>query len=204
MRDLPERVWYASYGSNMHPDRLAAYLGGGTPPGGMRAHPGCRDPRPPERSVSVELGGCLYFATESLVWTGGRGFYDPAAAGRARVRAHLVTVSQLSDIAAQEMGRAPGTDLDLTAVLRDGRHTMGPGRYETLVCPGTIEGLPVLTFTAPWAVGDVPPAAPSAAYLRCLVGGLLASGTWDAADTARYLSACSGAAAPGHRTGSSP
>jgi (2Fe-2S) ferredoxin len=28
----PERVWYTSYGSNMHLDRLAAYIQGGRPP----------------------------------------------------------------------------------------------------------------------------------------------------------------------------
>lgn len=66
----PDRVWYASYGSNMHMDRLAAYLAGGTPPGAARTYPGCRDHRAPERSIAVELAGRLYFATESPVWTG--------------------------------------------------------------------------------------------------------------------------------------
>lgn len=65
-----ERVWYASYGSNMHMDRLATYIAGGTPPGAARTYPGCRDHRAPERSIAVELEGRLYFATESPVWTG--------------------------------------------------------------------------------------------------------------------------------------
>lgn len=172
---VPERVWYASYGSNMHMDRLTAYIAGGTPPGAARTYPGCRDHRAPERSIAVELEGCLHFATESPVWTGGRGFYDPTAPGRMRGRAHLVTVSQMSDIAAQEMYREPGTDLDLTTVLRLGRDELGPGRYETLICPGTIEGIPLLTFTAPWTLQDVEPLMPSAAYLRYLAGGLLES-----------------------------
>lgn len=190
----PERVWYASYGSNMHMDRLAAYLAGGTPPGATRSYPGCRDHRAPERSLAVELPGRLYFATESPVWTGGRGFYDPAAPGRMRGRAHLVTVGQMSDIAAQEMYQEPGADLDLSTVLRDGRDELGPGRYETLICPGTIEGIPVLTFTAPWTLQDVEVLTPSAAYLRYLAGGLLESGPWEEQDIAEYLSACPGAA----------
>ncbi|MFJ9943543.1 histone deacetylase [Streptomyces erythrochromogenes] len=190
----PEQVWYASYGSNMHMDRLTAYIAGGAPPGATHAHPGCRDRRAPERSVPVELDGRLYFATESLVWTGGRGYYDPTAPGRLRGRAHLVTTGQLSDIAAQEMGREPGADLDLSTVLRDGRHTLGPGRYETLVCPGTIDSIPVVTFTAPWTLRDVELRTPAAGYLRHLASGLLASGPWTRQDTAEYLSTCPGAA----------
>lgn len=192
------RVWYASYGSNMHMDRLAAYIAGGTPPGATRSHPGCRDRRAPERSIAVQLDGCLYFATESPVWTGGRGFYDPAAPGRLLGRAHLVTVGQISDIAAQEMYREPGTDLDLAKVLRDGRDESGGGRYETLVCPGTVDGIPVLTLTAPWSLRDVEPLMPSAAYLRYLAGGLLESGPWQEQEIAEYLCACPGAA--GHWT----
>ncbi|KOG44760.1 histone deacetylase [Streptomyces virginiae] len=195
---VPERVWYASYGSNMHMDRLAAYLAGGTPPGATRTYPGCRDHRAPERSIAVELSGCLYFATESPVWTGGRAFYDRAAPGPTRARAHLVTVGQMSDIAAQEMYERPGRDLDLTAVLRDGRDELGPGRYETLICPGTIEGIPLLTFTAPWSLQDVEVRTPSAAYLRYLAGGLLESGPWQEQDIADYLATRPGAT--GHWT----
>ncbi|MCX4779458.1 histone deacetylase [Streptomyces sp. NBC_01264] len=192
------RVWYASYGSNMHRDRLTAYIAGGTPPGAARSYPGCRDRRAPERSIAVRLAGCLCFATESPVWTGGRGFYDPSAPGRLLGRAHLVTVGQVSDIAAQEMYREPGPDLDLAKVLRDGRDESGGGRYGTLVCPGAVEGIPVLTFTAPWSLRDIEPLAPSAAYLRYLAGGLLESGPWGEREIADYLSACPGAA--GHWT----
>lgn len=190
----PERVWYASYGSNMHMDRLAAYIAGGTPPGATRTYPGCRDRRAPERSIAVELDGSLYFATESPVWTGGRALYDPTAPGSMRGRAHLVTAGQMSDIAAQEMYREPGADLDLTSALRDGRDEQGPGRYETLICPGTIEGVPVLTFTAPWTLRDVEVLTPSAPYLRYLAGGLLESGPWQEQDIAEYLASRPGAA----------
>lgn len=191
---VPEVVWYTSYGSNMHMDRLAFYIAGGTPPGASRRYPGCRDHRAPERSVPVELRGRLYFATESAVWTGGRGFYDPTARGRTRARAHLVTAQQFSDIAAQEMYRAPGLDFDLTTVLRDGRDEVGPGRYETLICSGVLEGVPVLTFTAPWTMHEVDWAKPSAAYVKYLAAGMLECGPWDERSIAEYLTACPGAA----------
>ncbi|MEU0275565.1 histone deacetylase [Streptomyces sp. NPDC006307] len=194
------QVWYTSYGSNTHVDRLAHYILGGAPPAANRLYPGCRDRRLPAASVPVELTGALYFATESPVWTGGRAFYDPGAEGRVLARAHLVTAQQFSDIAAQEMYREPGpdADLDLTRVLRDGRAALGDGRYETLVCAGTLDGHPLLTFTAPWRMRDIPWNAPSADYLRHIAAGLLATGAWDADTVTAYLASCPGVA--GHWT----
>ncbi|MCF3173329.1 histone deacetylase [Streptomyces sioyaensis] len=199
------RLWYAAYGSNMHRERLTAYLAGGRPPGGLRTCPGCRDPRDPTRTVPLMLPGLLYFATESQVWTGGRAFYDPgparaAGAGRPELpcRAYLLTTGQFSDIVAQEMYREPGEDLDLTQVLTHGRARIGPGRYETLVCAGTLDGYPVLTCTAPWSSDDVALNAPSAAYLRHIGAGIVAAHDWSVHGTARYLAGCPGAA--GHWT----
>ncbi|MFI8188546.1 histone deacetylase [Streptomyces sp. NPDC085946] len=189
----PRQVWYTSYGSNTHLDRLAAYLRGGRPPGAAREYPGCRDPAPPVRSVPVELTGAMYFATRSPVWGGGRAFYDPRADGRVLARAHLVTAGQFADIAAQEMYRGPGPDLDLADVIDRGRAVLGEGRYETLVCAGQVDGLPVLTFTAPWHMNDVPWVPPSAAYVRFLAAGLLSAGAWDLEAVASYVAACPGA-----------
>src|SRR5690606_28035640 len=84
----PELVWYASYGSNMNPRRLACYLRRGAPDGGVMTLPGCRDATPPRRSVPLLLPGLLYFATESAVWTGGRAFYYPVIAERTAVHAY--------------------------------------------------------------------------------------------------------------------
>ena len=190
----PRLVWYASYGSNMHIGRLMHYITGGRPPGATRTYPGCRDKRPPQASVPVELRGQVYFATESAVWTGGRAFYDPGAEGQALARAHLVTSGQFSDIAAQEMYAEPGRDLDLTEVLSAGRAVLGEGRYETLVCPGALDGVPVLTFTAPWAMADTEWNTPSAPYLTHLCAGLLEAGAWSVSDIAEYVAACPGAA----------
>ncbi|MFD7814997.1 histone deacetylase [Streptomyces sp. NPDC059785] len=138
----------------------------------------------------------MYFATESAVWSGGRAFYDPDAGGRVLAKAYLVSVEQFSDIAAQEMHRTPGgACLDLTEVLARGRSVLGQGRYETLVCAGRLDGLPVLTFTAPWGLRDVTSFnPPSAAYVRCLAAGLVSAGVWDVPAVAAYLAACPGAA----------
>ena len=190
----PDRLWYVAYGSNAHSGRLARYLQGGRLPGTGAVYPGCRDPRTPERSLPVVFPGAVYFATESRVWGGGRAFYDPGADGSVLGRAHLVSVGQFSDIAAQEMYREPGEDLDLAGVLARGRQVLGDGRYETLVRCGYLDGVPALTFTAPWRMSDVPWRPPSAAYLWYLVAGLAEAGAWNPEEIASYVAACPGAA----------
>ena len=178
----------------MHAGRLSYYLGGGRPAGGLRTYPGCRDPRAPERALPVMLPGRLYFACESQAWTGGMAFYDPEAPGETAARAYLLEVSQFCDIAAQEMYRETGEDLDIGPALANGRAQLGPGRYETLVCPGQLEGLPVLTFTAPWRMDQVEWNAPSPRYLRYLASGLAEGHGWGTSETADYLARCPGIA----------
>ncbi|EST30427.1 hypothetical protein N566_21270 [Streptomycetaceae bacterium MP113-05] len=190
----PEYVWYAAYGSNLHHTRLGFYLRGGKPTGGRRTYPGCREPRDPVRTEPIMLPGQVYFALESPAWTGGMAFYDPDACGVTPARAYLISARQFSDIAAQEMHRPPGADLDLTAVLGEGRAEMGRGCYETLVCPGSLDGCPVLTFTAPWGMDEVPGNAPGAAYLRWLATGLQVSHAWSTARIAVHLAHLPGAA----------
>ncbi|MFJ2084317.1 histone deacetylase [Micromonospora chokoriensis] len=196
------RVWYVAYGSNMHAARLAWYIGGGCPPGGMRTYPGCRDQRPPSRSVPVSLPGGIYFAGESRAWTGGMAFYDPHLPGEAAARAYLVTVDQFTDIAAQEMYRPAGETAQLTettaaaveAAIAGGRATLGPGRYETLVCPGSRSGVPMLTFTAPEGASAVRCRPPAPTYLRMIARGLRESHGWPAERIANYLEARPGVA----------
>ncbi|MFF8944525.1 histone deacetylase [Streptomyces sp. NPDC014864] len=140
------------------------------------------------------LPGELYFALESQAWTGGMGFYDPNVDDQMAARAYLLTTEQFSDIAAQEMYREPGAKMDLKKVLATGRAEMGPGRYETLVCPGYLDGHPVLTFTAPWGMGDVALNSPSANYLRHLGSGLAEAHGWSSEQIADYLATRPGAA----------
>ncbi|MGW1175621.1 histone deacetylase [Kitasatospora sp. NPDC002543] len=188
-----------AYGSNLHAARLAHYLRGGRPQGAVRAHPGSRDPRPPRRSAATALPGTLYFAGHSLTWGGGgTAFYDPAPVGEVPCRAYLVTLAQFSDIAAQEMRRSPGTDLDLAPVLATGRAELGPGRYETLLHVGTLDGHPLLTFTSRAGVAGDEPTSPVPAYLRNLAVGLAESHGWGPWRTAGYLATRPGAA--GHWT----
>lgn len=179
-----------SYGSNMARERLACYLAGGRPPGARRHYEGARDRTLPREDRAVHLPGRLWFAGESSVWGGGTAFYDHDAVGPTPARAYRITAGQLVDIAAQEMHRSPVHDDPLESVLLAGlagRHTAGPGRYETLVAVGRLDGLPMLTFTAPHGHADVPHAAPSAAYVAMIGAGLREAHGWSEAEVAAYL-----------------
>jgi hypothetical protein len=186
-------VWYVSYGSNMCAERFRYYIRGGLHPGGARTYPGARDRTLPRADKAVWLPGGVYFATESQVWGGGRALYDPAIAGRAAARAYLITPQQFSDVVAQEMYREPGGDLNIAEVVRAGRVEVGSGRYETLLYAGQDEEDPMMTFTAPWGINDVPLLSPSAAYLRMLGEGLCEAHSWDPRTAAEYLASLPGA-----------
>lgn len=184
-------VWYVSYGSNMSARRFACYLQGGTPPGGRRRNPGARDPRPPRADRPVDLPGTAYFAAESVQWGGGVLSYDHRQPGFTAGRGYLVTAGQLCDVAAQEMYLVltdghPLLDLDVTR-LTGGRHEFGTGLYETLVEVGREDGVPLLTFTSPHGLTDVPHTRPSAPYLAMLAAGLRESRSWDDGRIAAYL-----------------
>ncbi len=184
-------VWYVAYGSNMAADRLASYVAGGCPPGGRRTNPGARDRTLPDRSEPVDLPGTTYFAGESTQWGGGMAFYDHDEPGRTAARAFLVTAGQLADIAAQEMYRIPADGDPLEEVLVDplagGRHSWGPGRYETLVQVGELDGAPLLTFTSPHGASGVEQTPPAPAYLEMMASGLRESRDWDEDQIASYL-----------------
>lgn len=190
---MTDLVWYVSYGSNMSADRFRYYIHGGRPPGAARSYPGARDRTLPRADKAVWLPGGVYFATESQVWGGGRALYDPAIPGKAAARAFLISAQQFSDVAAQEMYRDPGVDLDIAEAVTAGRVQVGEGRYETLVYVGQIAQAPLLTFTAPWGIGDVPLLSPSDEYLRMLGQGLRDAHGWDAEKVADYLADLPGA-----------
>lgn len=165
-------LWYAAYGSNLARDRFLAYLAGGRPAGASRTYPGARDPRPPTDDRPLQLSGRIFFAWQSPTWGGGIAFYDAEPEGTVYARAYRITQAQFSDLAAQEMRRDPGTDLDLSRVLAERRHSYGPGRYETLHLVGELDGRPVLTFTAP-PDHVLPTNPPAPAYVATIVRGLV-------------------------------
>lgn len=189
-------VWYAAYGSNMTWRRFRCYIEGGLLAETGRDHCGARDPSPPADTRAVWLPGRVYFATQTAFWGGGRALFDPDAPGIAAGRAWLVTAAQLCDVMAQEMKRGTGADLDLPVTPgREHRLRAGDGHYETVTCAGRLAGYPVITFCAPWAMGAVPPLAPSPAYLAMLAAGLGETFGWHPRRAGAYLAGLPGARA---------
>lgn len=188
---MTDTVWYAAYGSNLALERFRCYLHGGCPPGATRTYPGSREPADPLAVRMCTLPGGLAFAWESPTWGGGIAFYDAAAPGAALARAYLLTAGQLADVLEQEMWRGPGAELDLDVLVRDGMHTVGPGRYETLHLVGEIDGRPVVTFTAPDvdALGLRPPAD---AYVATIARGLCEAHALSQTAVVDYLLGCRG------------
>ncbi len=184
-------LWYAAYGSNLARDRFETYLSGGRPDGAARHYPGARDPSPPIDDRPLLVPGHLFFAWQSPTWGGGIAFYDPDGEGTVYARAYRITAAQFSDLAAQEMRRDPGVDLDLTEVLARRRHSYGPGRYETLHLVGELDDLPVLTFTAPEGHG-LRPNPPAPAYLATIRRGLRECHGLSDTAAAAYLAAAQG------------
>jgi hypothetical protein len=198
-------VWYVAYGSNLSPVRLGCYLAGGRPPGARRPHPGSVDRRAPLASRAVTIPHQLYFAGHSSQWGGAPAFVDldPAPPGRGTLgRAYLLRWRQLEDLLAQENGR-PHRPIDLAADELDagGRHTVGPGRYETVLGLGRIAlppglddrvGAPAVTFTSPWGIERAPLGSPAPAYLRLIADGLRDTHLVGGGELHRYLARAGG------------
>jgi hypothetical protein len=186
------RLWYVAYGSNLSLARFRCYLGGGRPRGSARSLPGSRDPIGPVATVSLTIVGGIYFAGRSSVWGGGMALFDPGVPSRVAARAYLLSAEQFLDVLAQEVRRSPGASIDPALIPRRGQRTVGPGVYETLVSLGERDGFPLVTFTCdPHDHRDL--AAPSAAYLHTIAGGLRESHGWSSQQIAAYLAAAPGA-----------
>jgi hypothetical protein len=185
-------VWYVSYGSNLDRDRLLCYLQGGQPAAAWRGNIGARDPVPPRDDRAVTIPYTLFFADVSHVWTGGVAFVDheadPDAATLAR--AFLITASQLADVIAQESARPVGSvelDPHLDRLEADGRVVVGPGRYDTVLGCGEIDGIACLTFTGRARMADTELTTPAAAYLSMVAAGLRAAHGLDDRAVVEYL-----------------
>ena len=137
-----------------------------------------RNRHQPESWRALRLPGRLYFHGHSRTWGGAPAFFEPAAppeppGAEILFRAWRLAWDQLEDLMAQENGRqADALDVEPGALVDGFSMLAGPGRYDRLVCLGTLEGLPVLTFTAPGPPESLTPAVPSLQYLAHIVTGL--------------------------------
>ena len=155
-------VWYVAYGSNLGRARLQAYLDRGP------------DPAPPRVDRPIVIGHPLFFAGESVIWGGGRGYVDhaPVDPPATLARAWLLSGTQWAALHALESGPGhdPGTD---PGTLAEGEvRVVGGGRYDALIGLGHHEAVPVVTFTGPDRLDPTTCTRPNAAYLRAIATGL--------------------------------
>jgi hypothetical protein len=115
-----------------------------------------------------------------------------AAGAATYARGYVITAGQFEDLVAQESKRdhAP---VDWVALGRDGRATVGPGRYDALVVVGERDGVAMVTFTHPTPLADNTTAAPVVGYLNMLAEGLRDCHGLSDADIADYLCSHPGA-----------
>lgn len=168
-------VWYAGYGSNLCAERFRCYLAGGIPPGLTRPSRGARDTAPPRADRPLDIPHRLYFAGHAEPWGGAPCFVDTVISpdSTTRARAYLITWGQFEDVVAQENGRSTTSlDLDPKDLAAGSSISLGPGRYENLLCLGTIDGNPVVTITSPRPMTEAELGAPSPAYLNVMIAGL--------------------------------
>ena len=192
-------VFYAAYGSNLSAERFACYLAGGAAPGSSHVLRGARDPQSPVSWRALRVPGSLWFSGHTRSWGGAAAFFEPGPPGErsgaeALVRAWRIGWDQFEDVLAQENGRATHSLHVEPGVLVEG-FTMvaGSGRYDHLLCLGTLEDLPVLTFTAHGSLGPAPPAAPSLGYLAHIIIGLREAFGLDDRAVVDYLGRAPGA-----------
>ena len=134
-----------------------------------------------------------------MTWGGAPAIFEPAArpghaGAEVFARAWRLGWDQLEDVMAQENGRLTSPLAVEPGALVDGFSMhVGTGRYDRLVCVGTLEGLPVLTFTAPASFESVIPEAPSLAYLAHIITGLRETFGLTDAEVVDYLGGAAGA-----------
>lgn len=183
---MTAHVWYASYGSNISPQRFDCYVSGGRPEGARRTYTGCRDTAMPTGCRPTQLPGRVFFGADSDVWGGGMAFYDPQGQGPSLATAYRLTVDQFADVWFQERHLPVGGMVPLAEAIAAGEWIGGEDVYDRVLVTGEIEGELVVTFTFP-ATLHVPEQPPSPAYAATIERGLIATHGLSREEAAAYI-----------------
>ncbi|MDV2685990.1 hypothetical protein RYX56_16605 [Alkalihalophilus lindianensis] len=179
-------VWYASYGSNMNPQRFYCYIQGGRPEGSTKTERGCRDKELPTSIKTLKLPYEAYFAHYSDRWGGAPVFIDPDRGEKqSNFVCYLITMEQYLDVMAQENGLLE-VESEMSRLVNDQTATLN-GLYGKMMNVGTVEGFPVFTFTnpkRPVVETEFPPSIP---YLQTIMKGLKGQCDLNAKEIAEYL-----------------
>lgn len=185
---LSNKVWYASFGSNLFRERFLCYIEGGQPEGSTRREVGCRDCTLPIKDEAVSLPFSLYFAGYSDRWNGGAAFIDTVFNKDANTwgRMYLITEEQFEDVVRQENG-IPDIMLDWESIKAKGNTLIQESDYGNLLYAGDKDGYPIFTFTNYLPMEEREFTVPSKRYLAMLIRGFLEVHTQSPEDCAQYL-----------------
>ena len=143
-------VWYACYGSNILKERFMLYINGGFCRFNGRNYNGCSDTSSPVEDRPITLPYKLYFGNSSGSWDGGGvAFLEPEETQGVETlgRIYLITEDQFRSINKIE----------------------GPTWYDKILDLGTVDGVPVKTFTHSTTF---PRRMPSQGYLEVVKEGI--------------------------------
>lgn len=159
-------IWYAGYGSNLLPGRMACYLAGGLCRQNGNWYAGCRDRTLWKETRAATLPGRLYFGNRSGIWNGGGvAFYAPDPRSRVAMQLYRITREQLLDVQQQE--------------------GCSPQWYGRILCLGLADdGLPIVTLTS---ASPRPEHTPDETYLQILRLGLQQTRSWTEEQIEQYL-----------------
>lgn len=147
-----KKVWYAAYGSNMNTERFNRYL------------PGDFD------SVRAMIAHERYFARRGMWGSGGIAFLDDQPGQESTVRLWGLTFAQFRTLVSGENGGLRAR-IDYEACSSSAATLLSSGLYSRIMNLGSVDGLPVLTCTAPSARDAHPYNAPSKEYTQVITQG---------------------------------
>ena len=140
--------------------------------------PGCTDKADPALDLPIRIPHELYFAREESGWgKGGVAFLRPTADSTHETfgRMYLITREQFLEVVAQENDAPFKRIVDALGSVEfkpNGRHDLGFGWYDRVLCLGETEGIPVVTFTSKDDLSEQP-TRPSVEYLTTILRGLI-------------------------------
>lgn len=123
MNKQVQKIWYASYGSNLLEKRFSCYIAGGTPEGAQREYLRCTDKTIPEAKKPLTINHELYFARRSKTWHGGGvAFIKPTTNPEAKTlgRMYLITAEQFTEVVKQEVRLEGDLVINLDELINNG------------------------------------------------------------------------------------
>lgn len=173
--DKEEKIWYASYGSNILESRFHCYILGGKPKGAATRYKGCTNKNLPSEKESIEINSELYFAKKSSNWKkGGVAFIKPNLLTQNPTlgRMYLITTSQFIEVVEQETNFKGKLKIDFKRASNSGTTIFkSPSWYGCLIYLGEKNDYPIFTFTNEEILTkEINP--PSKEYLETIINGI--------------------------------